>query len=184
MNARHLPNLITTLRVLLVIPLAWSLLEHNFELALLLVFIAGASDALDGFLAKHYNWVSTLGSILDPIADKLLLVVTFLSLGYLALVPSWLVVAVLGRDIIIVTGAITYYVLIGRFDMAPSLISKFNTLMQITLVFGIILAQVVDFPRMWMIEIGWWIVLTTVIASGLDYIWTWGRSAWRAHHGR
>lgn len=179
---RHLPNIITALRIVLVMPLAWALLEHNFDLALLLVTVAGASDALDGFLAKHYGWVSTLGSVLDPIADKLLLVVTFLSLGYLALVPSWLVVAVLGRDIVIVTGAVTYYVLIGRYDMAPTLLSKLNTLVQIVLVFGIVLAQVFDFPRMWMIEIGVWLVLATTILSGAHYVWTWGRSAWRATH--
>lgn len=179
MNLSGLPNVITTIRILLTIPLAWSLLEHNFHWALLLVFVAGASDALDGFLAKHYNWVSTLGSVLDPIADKLLLVITFLSLGYLALVPPWLVVAVLGRDIIIVTGATAYYVLIGRYDMAPSLISKLNTLMQICLVLSIILSQVVDFPEMWMIEIGWWIVLATTVASGTHYVIVWGRSALR-----
>lgn len=182
MTLRHLPNIITALRIVLVMPLAWALLEHNFDLALLLVFIAGGSDALDGFLAKHYGWVSTLGSVLDPLADKLLLVVTFLSLGYLALVPSWLVVAVLGRDIVIVTGAVTYYVLIGRYDMAPTLLSKLNTLMQIVLVFGVVLAQVFDFPRMWMIEIGVWVVLATTLLSGIHYVWTWGHSAWRAKH--
>jgi cardiolipin synthase len=179
MNLSWLPNVITTIRILLVIPLSWALLEHNFGWALLLVFVAGASDALDGFLAKHYNWVSVLGSVLDPIADKLLLVVTFLSLGYLALVPAWLVVAVLGRDIIIVTGAVAYYVVIGRYEMAPSLVSKLNTLMQITLVLSIILSQVVDFPKWWMIEIGWWIVLATTVASGVHYVIVWGRSAWR-----
>ena len=179
MKLRHLPNLITALRIVLVLPLAWSLLQHDFEIALLLVFVAGASDALDGFLAIQYGWTSALGSVLDPLADKLLLVVTFLSLGYLALVPAWLVVAVLARDIVIVTGGVAYYISIGRFDMAPTLISKLNTLMQIVLVFGIVLAQVFDFPRMWMVEIGWWIVLATTLLSGLDYVWTWGRSAMR-----
>jgi len=179
MKLRHLPNLITALRIVLVLPLAWSLLQHDFDIALLLVFVAGASDALDGFLAKQYGWTSALGSVLDPLADKLLLVVTFLSLGYLALVPAWLVVAVLARDIVIVTGGIAYYISIGRFDMAPTLISKLNTLMQLVLVFGIVLAQVFDFPRMWMVEIGWWIVLATTLLSGLDYVWTWGRSAMR-----
>ena len=180
MILHHLPNLITALRIVLVVPLAWFLLQHDFDIALLLIFIAGASDALDGFLAKHYGWTSTLGSVLDPLADKLLLVVTFLSLGYLALVPAWLVVAVLARDIIIVTGGIAYYISIRHFDMAPTLVSKLNTLMQLVLVFGIILAQVFDFPRMWMIEIGWWIVLATTLLSGMDYVWTWGRNAWRA----
>lgn len=180
MILHHLPNLISALRIVLVLPLAWFLLQHDFDIALLLVFIAGVSDALDGFLAKHYGWTSALGSVLDPLADKLLLVVTFLSLGYLALVPAWLVVAVLARDIIIVTGGVAYYVSIGRFDMAPTLISKLNTLMQLVLVFGVVLAQVFDFPRMWMIEIGVWIVLATTVLSGIDYVWTWGRSAWRA----
>ncbi len=180
MILHHLPNLISALRIVLVLPLAWFLLQHDFDIALLLVFIAGVSDALDGFLAKHYGWSSALGSVLDPLADKLLLVVTFLSLGYLALVPAWLVVAVLARDIVIVTGGVAYYVSIGRFDMAPTLVSKLNTLMQLVLVFGVVLAQVFDFPRMWMIEIGVWIVLATTVLSGMDYVWTWGRSAWRA----
>ena len=180
MIRHHLPNLISALRIVLVLPLAWFLLQHDFDIALLLVFIAAVSDALDGFLAKHYGWTSALGSVLDPLADKLLLVVTFLSLGYLALVPAWLVVAVLARDIIIVTGGVAYYVSIGRFDMAPTLVSKLNTLMQLVLAFGVVLAQVFDFPRMWMIEIGVWIVLATTMLSGMDYVWTWGRSAWRA----
>ena len=179
MKLQHLPNLISALRIVLVLPLAWSLLQHDFDIALLLVFIAGVSDALDGFLAKHYGWTSALGSVLDPLADKLLLVVTFLSLGYLALVPAWLVIAVLARDIVIVTGGVAYYVSIGHFDMAPTLVSKLNTLMQLVLVFGIVLAQVFDFPRMWMIEIGLWIVLATTVLSGIDYVWTWGRNAWR-----
>ena len=80
LTRKDIPNLISILRILLVIPVIAALREHQFGLAMVLFAIAGISDALDGFLAKHYHWESRLGSILDPLADKLLLVASFATL--------------------------------------------------------------------------------------------------------
>jgi cardiolipin synthase len=91
---RDIPNLITGLRILLVAPFLWLLLEEHYGAALLLFVIAGISDALDGFLAKYYGWTSELGGLLDPIADKLLLMGAILALGWLNELPGWLVMLV------------------------------------------------------------------------------------------
>jgi len=84
---RHLPNLISMLRILMVPPVAWLIVEQHYALALGLFVVAGVSDGVDGFLAKHYGWTSRLGSILDPLADKLLLSVSFVTLAWLGHLP-------------------------------------------------------------------------------------------------
>ncbi len=138
LKARHLPNLITGLRILLVAPFLWVLLEERYSAALLLFVIAGVSDALDGFLAKYFGWTSELGGLLDPIADKLLLLGAILALGWLNELPGWLVALVILRDVLIVGGAISYHLLIERFEAAPLMISKLNTLVQLMLVCAVI----------------------------------------------
>lgn len=121
---RDIPNLITGLRILLVAPFLWLLLKEHYGAALVLFAVAGVSDALDGFLAKYYGWTSELGGILDPIADKLLLLGAILALGWLHELPGWLVMLVLVRDALIVGGAISYHLMIARFQAAPLMISK------------------------------------------------------------
>ncbi|OGT20510.1 MAG: hypothetical protein A2V90_05605 [Gammaproteobacteria bacterium RBG_16_57_12] len=178
MNRRNIPNIITIVRILLVGPVVM-LLQHEYYLAALLLFaVAGASDAVDGYLAKRYGWNSRLGSILDPLADKLLLVSTYLMLGWLGQLPLWLVAAVLVRDIVIVLGAVGYYALIGRYDLAPTLISKFNTLVQIVLPLMVLVDQGVwTLPETWVNRMMDIVVATTVL-SGVHYVWSWGRRAY------
>jgi len=96
------PNLITVFRAMLVPVVFWLLMAGHTQSALILFIIAGVSDALDGFLAKRYNWQTELGAYLDPLADKLLLVSVFIALGSLQELPLWLVVAVVSRDILII----------------------------------------------------------------------------------
>ena len=105
---RYLPNVITGIRVLLVMPLVYALLTHHFVLALVLFAVAGVSDGVDGFLARRFNWYTQLGAMLDPLADKLLLVSTYLCLAWLGFFPVWFVALVVGRDLIIFCGAISY----------------------------------------------------------------------------
>lgn len=130
MNRRDIPNSISVFRILLVVPVVWLLLQQHYAMALVLFAIAGLSDALDGFLAKVNGWESRLGSILDPLADKLLLVCSFLALVWLGLIPSWLFVVVIARDLIIVIGGVAFHLMFGRFEMEPSIISKMNTFFQ------------------------------------------------------
>lgn len=177
MNKRHIPNIISMFRVLLVLPVVWLLWQREYAMALLLFAIAGVSDALDGFLAKHYGWQSRLGSILDPLADKLLLVCCFLTLAWLELIPFWLLVVVIARDLVIVVGALIFHVLFGRYEMAPSLISKINTFFQIVFVIAVVLFNSELWPAPWIAEYLGYVVLATTLVSGADYIWVWGRRA-------
>ncbi|MCP4276003.1 MAG: CDP-alcohol phosphatidyltransferase family protein, partial [Gammaproteobacteria bacterium] len=121
MQVRDIPNLISIMRIFLSIPVVWMLLQHNFGVALILFAIAGISDGLDGYLAKHYGWQSRLGGLLDPLADKILLVFSIFSLGRLELLPAWLVFVVILRDLVIVTGAFVYNFQVAELDAAPSL---------------------------------------------------------------
>ncbi|MEI2741757.1 MAG: CDP-alcohol phosphatidyltransferase family protein [Candidatus Competibacter sp.] len=180
LKTRDIPNLITSLRILLVPPFLWLLLQEHYRMALLLFVIAGVSDALDGFLAKHYGWTSELGGILDPIADKLLLIGALLALGWLNELPAWLVALAIFRDAVIIAGAVSYHLLIERVRGDPLLISKLNTLVQLTLVFAVIFNYgVFPLPRGVLTGL---IDLTalTLIWSGAAYVWQWGRRAWTA----
>lgn len=179
MSLQNLPNLISALRILLVIPVAWALLENQFALALALFAAAGISDGLDGFLAKHYHWESRLGSILDPIADKLLLVVSFAVLAWLSLLPIWLLWMVLARDMLIVAGGLLYHYLVGRFELVPLWSSKFNTLAQILLVLVVMINHIDWLDLSLIVEQGIWLVFASVLYSGCEYIFVWGRKAWR-----
>src|SRR5690606_11644606 len=124
MSLRWLPNAICVIRVLLVVPLVAALLAERYELALLLLIVAGGSDAADGFLAKTFNWRTRLGGLLDPAADKLLIGSVFLTLTYLGKVPLALAVIVVMRDVVIVVGSIAYHFLIEPLQGQPSGISK------------------------------------------------------------
>ncbi len=178
MKASDLPNSITVFRFLLVPPVVLLLLNRQYVGALLVFALAGFSDALDGYLAKRYHWTSRLGALLDPLADKLMLVSGFVALAWLGLIPPWLVGLVILRDVVIVTGAIVYHMRIEKLEAAPSMVSKLNTLAQILLVLAVMYSQAIrQLPSFWM-DVLIYGVLFTTLWSGLDYVWTWGRRAW------
>ena len=182
---RHLPNLVTILRMLLVVPLCWLIDKGQYDGALIIAAAAGFSDAVDGFLAKHYGWQTWLGGILDPIADKLLLMAAFLWLAIAGDVPVWLAALVIGRDLVIVGGAVAYYCLIGHFDAAPSRVSKLTTLVQIVFVLGELLrlSRLIDLPDAVRTSAVFVTAILTV-ASGVHYVAVWSARAWRAAHER
>lgn len=184
MKPQDIPNLISIIRILLVIPVVSALLDYQFGLAMVLFAVAGVSDALDGFLAKQYHWESRLGSILDPLADKLLLVASFATLTWLGFIPNWLLWLVFGRDIMIVTGGMAYHYLFGKFKLLPLWSSKINTLLQILLVFAIIVQHYADLAIQHWIEIGVSLVVVSVIISGAEYMIVWGRRAWQLHNNK
>src|ERR1700709_2062826 len=99
---RHLPNLITALRMLLVVPLCWLIAAGRYDGALWVAAVAAISDAVDGFPAKRFRWQSWVGGVLDPIADKLLLTAAFIWLAMADAFPAWLTVLIVGRDLVIV----------------------------------------------------------------------------------
>jgi cardiolipin synthase len=180
---RHLPNLLSLLRMGLTVPLAWWIGDGRYDAALALALVAGFSDALDGFLAKRFHWQSWLGGVLDPLADKLMLVASFVSLALVGALPWWLAAVVVGRDVLIVAGAVIYHYFIGRVSAEPSRLSKFNTCAQIVLVLTVLLhlSRYAEWPA-WLITGLIWLVAVATSASGIDYVWRWSRKSWRETH--
>ena len=167
----------SSLRLLLVIPVAWLLANHEFKYTLWLFAVAAATDGLDGFLAKRCGWMSELGKILDPLADKILLVGVFLTLGIMGLVPLWLAITAISRDMIITVGAITYNAIFGALEGRPTWISKLNTLSQIVFVLLVVGAHAVGHvPQNVLIATGALVFVTTAV-SGIDYVLTYSRKA-------
>lgn len=182
MKREDIPNLISVLRIFLSVPVVWSMLELRFDIALLLFAVAGISDGLDGYLAKHFGWQSRLGGLLDPLADKVLLVSSYLTLAILGMIPMLLMLLVILRDLVIVTGALVYNFRIRELEVAPSLVSKVNTFTQILLVLVVVLDEgLIGLPDL-AIQVLIGVVFITTIASGINYVWVWSRLA--AHHGR
>jgi cardiolipin synthase len=173
MNASQLPNLITALRIAAVPVLILLLREHDYRAALAVFVLAGLSDGLDGLIAKRFHYVSRLGAILDPIADKLLLVSTYVMLVLLDHLPFWLVLAVVSRDALIVGGYLIYTNLYGPVQMHPSLLSKLNTLAQIALAVVVLVQLATDYISP-LFTLGLvYLTAATTIGSGLHYLWIW-----------
>jgi cardiolipin synthase len=179
---RQLPNVLSSIRILLVVPMALALAHHHWISTLWLFGIAAVSDAFDGWLARRFSWQSELGGMLDPIADKLMLATVFVALSLLGCVPSWLTAAVLARDGIIVLGAVGYRVLVGPVSANPSLISKLNTLCQVMFILAVIAALQFSRPPAWTMLVLGALVFVTVVISGLDYVLIYGSRA--AAHAR
>lgn len=173
MNA---PNLITLARLLSVPVAIWLILGGEFTAAFWLFLAAGVSDGIDGFIAKHFNQRTALGALLDPIADKALLVSMFVTLGIAGWLPNWLVILVVFRDILIVGGFVLALTVAQRLRSEPVAISKFNTAMQIALIavlLGRLGLNVEDFglTRVLIYTVG-----TTTVLSGAAYLVRWVRS--------
>src|SRR3990172_3317644 len=138
MTLALVPNLITLGRIGLVPVLILALHAGESALALVVFLVAGVSDALDGFIAKRFHLESRLGAILDPAADKLLLVTAYVMLAMIGDIPFWLMLAVVFRDLFIVGGYLVYTSMFGPVRMRPSLLSKLNTFLQLALVLVIL----------------------------------------------
>lgn len=179
MNLRQLPNVISVLRILLVVPVVWSLLHGHYLAALILFLIAGLSDGLDGYLARRYQWITRLGGFLDPLGDKLLIVSSYLTLGWIGMLPLWLASAVIARDGIIVTGTLTYRWLIDDVEAEPILISKINTALQLLLVVLVILSLARLNDVHLLIRAMMYLVFVTTVMSGVSYMVLWGYRAWQ-----
>jgi cardiolipin synthase (CMP-forming) len=126
-----IPNIITLGRILLVPVIVWAIASNQMEIAFATFVIAGVSDAVDGFLAKRFNMASELGALLDPLADKALLVSIFVALGIWGAVPRWLVILVVSRDIMIVGAVIVSWLFGKPIPMKPLMVSKLNTVAQV-----------------------------------------------------
>jgi cardiolipin synthase (CMP-forming) len=177
---RHLPNIICVFRILLVWPVAVALARQEYLIALALFMIAGASDGVDGYLAKRFNWTSELGKFLDPMADKLLLVTVFVESAWMGLAPWWLTAAVVARDVSIGLGALAYKVLIGPLRGRPLISSKINTLLQLLFPVAMLLHAGVGFPPRDILDALAILVFVTTLISGFNYMALFTRRAWDA----
>ncbi|MBA2848447.1 CDP-diacylglycerol--glycerol-3-phosphate 3-phosphatidyltransferase [Thermosulfuriphilus ammonigenes] len=130
----NIPNLITLLRILLVPAFVILLLRGYREGALALFIAAGVSDGLDGFLARSLKQQTTLGAVLDPLADKLLLSTSYVTLAIISYLPDWLAVLVISRDVLITLGVVIIFIFRSQVEIRPTLISKATTCLQIATV--------------------------------------------------
>lgn len=177
MSLRWLPNAISLLRILLVAPILLFILDGRFDAALALFFIAGFSDGIDGYLAKRFDWHSRLGGLLDPVADKLLVAGTFITLAYTQLIPVWLAAIVILRDVVIVGGATAYNFMVRPVQGEPTKISKLNTALQLLFLLFVLSRAAFEWPDRISITVLGASILITVVISGVDYVLSWSKRA-------
>ncbi len=172
------PNLITLGRLLAVPVAVWLILTDEMAIAFWLFVAAGISDALDGFFAKQLNARTELGRLLDPLADKALLVSVYITLGHQGYLDVWLVILVVFRDALIVFGVTLSQFLSQPVKVQPLYVSKFNTVVQILLA-GLVLANVgLELDADGLATFLVYLVALTTFISGAAYVVRWGRQAW------
>jgi cardiolipin synthase len=170
-----IPNLITLGRVILVPVVFWLLLTGELKAAFLTFVVAGISDAVDGFLAKRFKWETELGAYLDPLADKLLIVCIFIALGVTDRLPSWLVITVVSRDVLIVIAVVLSWLLDHPTPMKPLAVSKINTVAQIVLAGTVLADEAFELRLNGPVQLLTLLVAVTTVASLFAYLRIWLR---------
>jgi len=170
-----IPNFITIARFIMVPLVILAMINGEMLAAFMLFLLAGISDGLDGFIARQFNQRSELGTWLDPVADKFLLVSVFVMLGWLEVLPSWLVIFAVSRDALIVGAVVLSSMLDNPVEMRPLLISKANTMFQIILLI-LVLADLAGLAQLDGV-IGWmiYVVAGLTITSASAYLVNWLR---------
>jgi cardiolipin synthase len=177
MKSLNIPNILTTLRVLAAPLLAYSLLRGQFEFAFYLFILAAVTDALDGWIARHFDLMTYYGAVMDPLADKLITLVCVVLLTYLGIVPLWLTLAMVVRDTVIVAGAFAYHRLFGEVEIHPTWLGKLHT----ALAFGLFTTVLANSALL--IDVSEWLrllfmlVLGSTLASMVQYVVLWARKA-------
>ncbi len=176
---RNIPNALTITRLILIIPFIILLHHHQYLFAFYLFILAGFTDCLDGWLARTFQWQSPFGTFIDPVADKLLITTSFISLALISKLPWWLVFLVFLRDLTISVGVIAWFAFITqRPQLKATYVSKINTVMQLLLV-TVSLFELAFFTFSPPLDEAL-VILTTITTtiSFLDYVWTWGKKAY------
>ena len=165
----NLPNAITLVRVIL-IPFFVGLMIYQHVRAAVVVFaIACLTDALDGMIARLTNSKTELGAFLDPMADKLLIVSSFVTLAILSHIPVWLVIIVVSRDVILTFGGLTIYLTGHTLTIRPSVLGKVTTFFQLSVVVLTLILLAFD-TSSWLITVVTWTAAGVTIASGVQYV--------------
>ncbi|MXZ43884.1 MAG: CDP-alcohol phosphatidyltransferase family protein [Gammaproteobacteria bacterium] len=182
----QIPNVISVLRLFLIVPIAYGILYGRWAFVLVMLVIAGLTDLLDGYVARRFDWTSRFGEIVDPIADKVTFGGACILLTLVGIWPVWLLCIVLAREGVIVGGAAAYKLLFKSIDIEPTLLSKANTIILVSVIVLTVVAQI-DFEYQEIAASGleWWggygLVALFSIASGIDYVRLWGRRAFVEH---
>lgn len=183
MILRHIPNALTLTRLVLIAPFLVFIYQKEYINAFYTFILAGCTDGLDGWLARHFHWQSLFGSLSDPLADKLLIATSFISLALIGKLPWWLVILVFSRDLTISFGVLAWYWFVQRqLDFKPTLLSKINTVLQLTLL-TLCLFELAFFKiAPYLLET--LIILTTFTTAitYVDYVWVWGKRAYITTH--
>jgi cardiolipin synthase (CMP-forming) len=175
-----LPNLITLARLCAVPAAVWLILQHRLDTAFLVFVGAGISDGIDGWLARVRNARSALGAILDPVADKALLVSVYVTLAAIGVLPDWLAILVVFRDVVIVGGILVLWVLGQPPAIKPLLVSKLNTVLQIGLAALALLLAGFRLAADGLLDLMIWAVALSTLASGVAYVAAALRRPWSA----
>jgi cardiolipin synthase len=164
-----IPNILTVIRIIMTPLFVILLMKNRFGFALALFTLAAVSDGLDGFIARYFNQRTVIGAYLDPIADKFLLSAAFISLAILTIIPSWLTVIVISRDILILAGIAIFAINDIKVKIKPSIVSKCTTAAQLATVFIVLLG--IHLPAVRIAEkAALWITAGLTILSGFHYI--------------
>jgi cardiolipin synthase (CMP-forming) len=170
-----IPNIITLGRIILVPIIVWAIVSSQMEIAFAIFVVAGVSDAVDGFLAKRFNMTSELGALLDPLADKALLVSIYISLGVWGEIPRWLVILVVSRDIMIVSAVIVSWLFDKPVAMKPLMVSKLNTVVQVAFAALVLASLAFNFnPRPYDLILMGFVTVFTLVSVSL-YLVEWVR---------
>lgn len=171
--AKQLPNVLTTLRLLLALPIGWMILAGHFTAVAWLALIAGLTDGLDGWLARKLDARSQYGAVVDPLSDKAMLNVTYLALAVVAALPWWIAILVLARDVVIIGGAVWYRLWMGHYSMDPSLPGKLSTFLQILFALLVVIHQIRPLPVPNWYPVGVTLLVTFTVFSGIHYVYRW-----------
>ena len=176
----NVPNVLTAMRVLAAPLLAWFLIRGIYDYALYTFVIAAITDALDGFIARHFNQFTEFGAALDPLADKLITLTCLLLLTFQGLVPLWLTLAMVARDSVIVAGAFAYHHLFGEIEIKPTLLGKLHTVLAFVLFIAVMLDAASLMELTQTLDAGFLLVLASTLTSMAQYVVLWARKASKA----
>lgn len=180
----NVPNTISLLRLLLVPAVIYLLAQSAYAYALAVFLLASVSDGIDGWIARHYDLRTRFGAMMDPVADKLIILACLLMLTWLGWIPLWLTLSLLARDMVIVFGAIAYRRVVGHVEITPTMLGKTHIFME----FGMLCVVLAHAAAI--IAVANWLpflfvlVCATAVLSGGQYIWIWGRKAADSQAGK
>jgi cardiolipin synthase len=177
--ARYIPNTISIIRLISIIPTLWLFLRGEFFWTLILMMVSTISDGLDGYLARKFNLASRIGSLLDPIADKVLISTFFIVYAFYNYIPLELMIIVIGRDLLILTGYINLRLIEGPFDAKPDPLSKVNTFVEFIFILLIVVNLLLDLNPL-VVETFAGLVIALSLLSLIKYVLIWSERVLKA----